>query len=91
MFLCREFKFVMLHINGADESAHRINEREKVVCIKKIDEQILKRVTSDPIKGLSIVVSADHETSAQTGCHINSETDYFILNEEQGCDTWLKR
>lgn len=89
--LCKDFNFVMLHVNGADESAHRINEREKVVFIKKIDEQVLKRVTSDPIKGLSIVVSADHETSAQTGCHINSETDYFILNEEQGCDTWLKR
>ena len=88
--LCNDFNFVMLHINGADESAHRMNEKEKVVFIKKIDEQILKRVASDPIKGLSIVVSADHETSAQTGCHINSETDYFILNEEQGCDTWLK-
>lgn len=69
--LIQEYDTVVLHINGADECSHRKNKSEKKEFVKKIDDIIFKGIKDRA--DINIVISADHETSVDTGQHINSE------------------
>ncbi len=89
--LNKEYDFVLLHINGADESAHRKNEKEKLDFIKKIDEFVIKKLYENVDNKTSIIVTSDHGTCSATGTHLKSEVSYFIFNENREAGYWLKR
>lgn len=62
-----EYPFVLLHINGADEAAHRCNEGEKRAFLRKVDEEVLSALLDSDHE---IVVAADHGTDPLSGQHL---------------------
>lgn len=78
--LSKKYDFVLLHINGADESAHRRNQEEKIKFINKIDREVIGCLIKNIDSNTSLIISSDHGTSAKTGNHSNEEVDYYILN-----------
>lgn len=89
--LNKDYDFVMLHINGSDESAHRKNQSEKVDFIRKIDNELLSYLINNITDDTSLIITSDHGTSSETGKHIADSVPYYILNKNDQCDLWLKR
>jgi len=66
--------FVLLHINGADEAAHRRNLEEKREFLNKIDAVVLPMLLRS---GHEIYVTADHGTDPANGQHIGNAQPLF--------------
>lgn len=62
----QHYPFVLLHINGADEAAHRKCVAEKRAFLKEIDRVLLAALLSSQH---SLVVVSDHATNPHTGLH----------------------
>lgn len=58
--------FVLLHINGADEAAHRRNREEKEAFLRRVDQVLLPALLSSRH---SIYLTADHGCDPATGKH----------------------
>lgn len=70
-----QYPFVLLHINGADEAAHRKNGLEKRKFLSLVDEKVLSRLLASQHK---IIVAADHGCDFYTGAHTNALQPVFI-------------
>lgn len=68
--LLDQYPFVMLHLNGGDECAHRRDQREKERFFQRVDGQLLAPLLSQAPQDLCLTVTADHGTSSRTGRHI---------------------
>ena len=68
------YPFVLLHINGADEAAHRKKSGEKRSFLHKVDEMILPKLLSS---GHEIHVAADHGTDPVSGLHLGDSQPVF--------------
>ena len=73
--LSKEYDFVLLHINGADESAHRKNKEEKINFINKIDKVVVAYLMENIKSNTALIITSDHGTSAKSGNHINGNVD----------------
>lgn len=62
----RKYPFVLLHIGGADEAAHRQSPQEKHAFLRQIDQLILQPLLASPH---AISVVSDHGTDPVTGLH----------------------
>ena len=71
----KKYPFVLLHINGADEAAHRKNPREKKSFLRRVDREVLRPLLCS---GHEIIVTADHGTDPQTGMHLSVPQPVFI-------------
>ncbi|MBK5253588.1 MAG: alkaline phosphatase family protein [Peptostreptococcaceae bacterium] len=85
--------FVLLHINGADEAAHRMNEEEKIEFRNKVIEMVNDKLMSSKHQ---VVVTSDHGTSSISGHHMKIKQPYYTnfdikFNESEGIREWLKR
>lgn len=89
--LNKEYEFVLLHINGADECAHRRQEEEKVNFIKKIDKVVIQKLLENLKEDTSLIITSDHGTSAKTGAHLRNDVSYYVFNENEEAEIWLKR
>ena len=69
-----EYPFVVLHVNGADEAAHRMSVIEKNEFLMKVDNVVLKKLLES---GHEIYVAADHGTDPETGKHLNGEQPIY--------------
>lgn len=79
--LINDYDFVLLHINGADESAHRRNNREKLQFIERIDKELIKYLIDNLKNGIRLIVTSDHGTSAVSGKHVNGEVNRYIVEK----------
>ncbi len=70
----RQFPFVLLHINGADEAAHRQNSAEKSAFLRKVDSLVLQKLLRS---NHSVFVLADHGTDPRTGQHVGGPQPLF--------------
>ena len=89
--LSKKYDFVLLHINGSDESAHRRNLKEKLDFIKKIDSEVVEYIAKSIDKDTSFIITSDHGTSAESGSHVKGLVNYYILNEDKEARLWLKQ
>lgn len=89
--LNKSYDFVLLHINGADESAHRRDKKEKIDFIKKIDKIVIKEIREKIDNNTCLIVTSDHGTSSETGAHLMGDVPYYIFNKNKEADYWLKR
>ncbi|WMJ22051.1 alkaline phosphatase family protein [Paludicola sp. MB14-C6] len=89
--LSQIYDFTMLHINGADEAAHRKNADEKHAFIQRIDQEVISYLIKNIDQDTALIVTSDHVTDVKTGEHKNEPTDCFILNKNKECEQWLKR
>ncbi len=78
---------VIAHINGSDESAHRMNLQEKISFIEKTDREFLK-VIYENIENTSLTIVSDHQTSSITGKHEKGPVDYISNIREEF--TWQR-
>lgn len=70
----REYPFVLLHINGADEAAHRKDPEEKRNFLKKVDDIVLTMLLCTEH---DVFVVADHGTDPITGKHLPGKQPIF--------------
>lgn len=63
----KEYPFVLLHINGADEASHRKNAAQKKDFLQQVDQLVLSQLLKSEHQ---IQVIADHGTNPQTGIHM---------------------
>ncbi|MEG1849515.1 MAG: hypothetical protein RR197_03070 [Oscillospiraceae bacterium] len=75
LLLAQTAPFVLLHLNGADEAAHRRDPRGKAEFLSKIDRELLAPLAQTD---LPLLICADHATSSLTGAH-TPEPQPFVL------------
>lgn len=80
--LCQKFDFTLLHINGADEAAHRKNHNQKREFIRRIDRDVLCFLQDRMPEDIELVVTSDHATDATTGKHRNESVEYFVFHKK---------
>lgn len=61
-----QYPFVLLHINGADEAAHRRNPSEKHQFLKQVDQLVVAPLSQSPFP---LYITSDHATCPLTGNH----------------------
>jgi 2,3-bisphosphoglycerate-independent phosphoglycerate mutase len=71
---------VIIHINGADELAHRRDYKGKLSFIEKIDEIVLGGLLSEMKCNFRLVVTSDHVTNSATGRHESEEVNWFCTD-----------
>lgn len=70
----KEYPFVLLHINGADEAAHRKDPEGKREFLKKVDDVVLTMLLCS---GNDVYVVADHGADPVTGKHLPGKQPVF--------------
>ena len=68
------YPFVLLHINGADEAAHRKSAEEKQAFLKKVDETVIPALLRS---GHTVYITADHGTDPVHGTHVGGLQPVF--------------
>lgn len=66
--------FVLLHINGADEAAHRHDSAEKEAFLRRVDDRVLSRLLASEHE---IVVASGHGTDPESGAHLGGPQPFF--------------
>ena len=66
--------FVLLHINGADEAAHRHDSAEKETFLRRIDDRVLSRLLASEHE---IMVASDHGADPESGAHLGGPQPFF--------------
>lgn len=69
-----KYPFVFLHVNGADEAAHRCDPPEKHQFLRKIDSEILPLLLES---GHEIILMGDHGTDPESGMHTGNKQPCF--------------
>lgn len=73
----QDYPFVLLHINGADEAAHRLDPAEKRAFIKQVDRTLVPTLLKSPHK---LIFVSDHATDPYTGLHEGGAQKVYIRN-----------
>ena len=68
------YPFVLLHINGADEAAHRHDSAEKETFLRRVDDRVLSRLLASEHE---IMVASDHGTDPESGAHLGGPQPFF--------------
>lgn len=71
----QDHPFVLLHLNGADEAAHRRDASGKQRFLKKVDSEALRPLLATQH---AITVTSDHGTDSMTGAHICALQPVFV-------------
>ena len=66
--------FVLLHINGADEAAHRHDSAEKETFLRRVDDRVLSRLLASEHE---IVVASDHGANPESGAHLGGPQPFY--------------
>lgn len=75
--LAQQYPLVVLHINGADEAAHRRNAVQKQMFLNMVGELVLKPLLK---ARLPLLVCADHGASPASGLHIGGPQPFALVN-----------
>ncbi|MDS0528204.1 alkaline phosphatase family protein [Clostridium sp. SHJSY1] len=88
--LSLKYDFVLLHINGVDESAHRRNINEKLDFMRKIDCEVIGLLMKELDKDSSLIITSDHGTSEESGAHVNTFVNFYIYNDNiEKTEKWI--
>lgn len=71
----RVYPLVILHINGADEAAHRRNPVEKQAFLRQVDQVIFADLRQS---GHQLLLTADHGCSPATGRHLDTAQPFVL-------------
>ena len=73
--LAERYPMVLLHINGADEAAHRRDSAQKRLFMRQVDEIVLAALRHANVPAL---ICSDHGTSPVTGRHMAGEQPFVL-------------
>lgn len=71
----RQYGWVVVHVNGTDEAAHRHDLRGKTEFIKRIDRELLRPILEVASNGTCITVTSDHRTGSRSGRHESGDVE----------------
>ena len=89
--LIEDHDYVMIHINGADEAAHRLNRTEKIDFMQRIDRELILPLIKETKGSIQLVVTSDHATDPANGSHVNEQVNTYMFNIKNGDEKWLRR
>ena len=69
------YPFVLLHINGADEAAHRRNPAEKRAFLHEVDSILMPSLLESNHK---LVIVSDHATDPYSGLHEGGIQEAYV-------------
>lgn len=69
------YPFVLLHINGADEAAHRKNPAEKHAFLQEVDSILMPSLLESNHK---LVIVSDHATDPNSGLHRGGMQEAYV-------------
>lgn len=75
--------FLLIHINGCDELAHRRDLDGKISFIKKVFNEIVNPLylyIKENYKDFSMLITGDHITNSKTGMHEEGKGEYIFLS-----------
>lgn len=75
--LLADYPFVLVHVNGADECAHRKDPEGKTAFLSRVERQLLAPLAARASSSLWVTVTADHGTSSVTGRHTPQPSGCF--------------
>jgi 2,3-bisphosphoglycerate-independent phosphoglycerate mutase len=81
--MLNEYDFVLVHINGADEAAHRRDYKQKTKFIENIDKIFFSYLLEHIDCKTKIMICGDHSTSSLSGKHTKNPVP-FIIGEVHG-------
>lgn len=84
--LSREYPLVFLHINGADEAAHRLDGAGKEAFLKRVDSLVLPKLMSS---GQPVLIASDHGCSPVTGAHLPDAQPFLLYGTPESGDLGL--
>lgn len=74
LWAAQTYPFVLLHINGADEAAHRFCPEQKRTFLHQVDSLVLPRLLSS---AHTVYVASDHASDPVSGLHGGIEQPVF--------------
>jgi len=74
-------EFILLHINGTDEAAHRRNPKEKAAFLKRIDEIVIGPLMDRIPDGTGVLICSDHSTLSETGAHQGDLQPFYLYRK----------
>lgn len=75
-----DYPFVLLHLNGADEAAHRRDRAGKAAFLRQVDQVVLSALLGS---GHQVTVVADHGTDPETGLHLAGRQPVYRNSPER--------
>lgn len=87
LVLAKEYPLVVVHVNGADEAAHRRDPNEKHDFLKQVDAQLIATLKK---AACPLLVCADHGTSPVTGKHIGDLQPFVLRTPDSRGDLGIK-
>ena len=81
--LAQVYPLVFLHINGADEAAHRRDIWEKRFFLEQVDAKVLAPLQKS---GAALLVCGDHGTSPVDGKHIGIPQPFVLYGQKRQGD-----
>lgn len=76
----KDYPFVLLHINGADEIAHRKNRAGKTDFLQRVDTVVLSALLRSSHQ---VTVVSDHGTDPETGLHLGDAQPMFVKTGDE--------
>ncbi|MFA6809286.1 MAG: phosphoglycerate mutase, partial [Eubacteriales bacterium] len=76
--LLKDYEFVFVHINGADEASHRRDCLEKVRFIERIDKEFVAYLLNNIDKRTKVMLCSDHATDPVSGKHAHLSVPVII-------------
>lgn len=77
----KEYDFVMLHIEAADEASHQKNAVQKIAILEDVDRFILSPLLTCGLD-LEVTVQSDHATSSTTGRHLDNPVEVITYSAQ---------
>ena len=84
----RTYPFVLIHINGADEAAHRRDRRQKTAFLQRIEREFLAPLAGALPPQSTLIVTADHGTDCRTGKHWAGAVPTFVFDPTEEVAKW---
>ena len=75
--LLKEKDFVLLHINGCDEAAHRKEYDKKIMFFNRIIKVVIEPLLSEVDNNFEVIVGSDHITNSVTGEHADGKVKFI--------------
>lgn len=88
--LAEQSDIVFVHINGADEAAHRRDREEKRAFLRRCDRELLVPLADRLKKTSALIITSDHATLAESGAHSSEAVSTYIINPNEESFKWQR-
>ncbi len=88
--LTEEYDTVFIHINGADEAAHRKDHKEKADFLRRVEDEVIVPLKKRLAGYASFIVTSDHVTDQASGSHKKDAVNTYIFFPNKESEKWQR-